>query len=426
MNRFVCVALFLLTVADVRAQYSPEHIKSGFVMQTHRDNLRKNLYNYTIQQSFALPLNKETEYRYQSACWAITQFMVYNDIVRSGFFKMINAYHDSLETETRRAFLEAMYAVKPTGFLPKMANIARIEKHPKLMAMATIWVVREDPSSLPEMKLLVSERIRLDTANMILSALQLFLDQYGRLEMVPSIHDLFAHQFTHGAKVVYSFQNRNRDYPGIAVIQKNDGSFEREADGQLSGFGQLARSASGLPYFITNGNTPQGIYAVTGTGTSGNNFIGPTPNLQLAMPFEYYWKDFFLPGSDSLQPESAYQDLLPDSWKHFSPVQESFKAGKIGRTEIIAHGTTIDPEFFSSKSFYPFTPTLGCLCSKEIWDPASGKLKESEQLKLVNGYIRTPEKKGYLIVIDYFNQKRALTRADIEPFVNSFEQKYKR
>jgi hypothetical protein len=146
----------------------------------------------------------------------------------------------------------------------------------------------------------------------------------------------------------------------------------------------------------------------------------------MAMPFEYYWKDFFLPESDTLQPESAYEDLLPDSWKKFSPVFESFKAGQIGRTEIIAHGSTIDPEFFSSRSFYPFTPTLGCLCSKEIWDPASGKLKESEQLKLVNGYIRTPEKKGYLIVIDYFNHKRALTQADIAPFVNSFEQKYKR
>jgi hypothetical protein len=45
---------------------------------------------------------------------------------------------------------------------------------------------------------------------------------------------------------------------------------------------------------------------------------------------------------------------------------------------------------------------------------------------MVNAYIRTPERKGYLIVIDYFNQKRALTGADIEPIVNSFEQKYKR
>jgi len=426
MIRFICAALILLSFVETRAQYSTESIKTGFALQAQRDNLKKNLYNYTIQQSFALPLNKETEYRYQSACWAITQFMVYNDLVRSGLFKLIKAYHDSLETETRRAFLEAMYAVKPPGFLPMMNKIAGEEKHPKLMAMAMAWVIREDPATLPRMKALVTEKIRQDTANKILAALEHYLDQYGKLDMVPSIHDLFAHQTIHGSKIIYSFQNRNRDYPGIAIIQKNDGSFEREDNGSISAFGQLARSASGLPYFITNGNTPQGIYAITGTGSSGNNFIGPTPNLQMAMPFEYYWKDFFSPETDTIQPEIAYNDLLPDSWKNFSAVHESFRAGLIGRTEIIAHGTTIDPEFFASKSFYPFTPTLGCLCAKEIWDPSSGRLKESEQLKMVNAYTRTPERKGYLIVIDYFNQKRALTGADIEPIVNSFEQKYKR
>ncbi len=426
MNRCFCAALFFLCSLHLQAQFAGEAIKSGFVLQAQRDNLKKNLYNYTIQQSFALPLNQETEYRYQSAFWAITQFMVYNDLVKSGFYKLTNAYHDSLEVETRRAFLEAMYAVKPAGFLPAMTKIAREEKHPKLFAMALVWVIREDPTLLPEMKARLAEKLNADTANRILNALKYHLDQYGKLEMVPSIHDLFSHQLTHGQKIVYSFQNRNRDFPGMAIIQKSDGSFEREANGHLSGFGQLARSASGLPYFITNGNTPQGIYTITGTGSSGNKFIGPTPKLQLSMPFEYYWKDFFLREADTIRPDLAYDALLPESWKYFNGIHESFKAGEIGRTEIIAHGTTIDPEFFSTKSFYPFTPTLGCLCSKEIWDANSGKLKESEQLKLVNAFVKTPETKGYLIVIDYFNVKRALTAADLEPFVNSYEQKYKR
>lgn len=426
MNRFFCTLLMILSCAGLRAQYSAETIKSTFVLQAQRDNLKKNLYNYTIQQSFALPLNKETEYRYQSACWAITQFMVYNDIVRSGFYKLIRAYHDTLETETRRSFLEAIYAVKPSGFLPSIVNIAKTEKHPKLMAMAMVWVVREDPSMLPQMQARLQDQLLKDTANLILLSLNSYLDRYGKPVQIPPIQDLFDHQSTHGNKIVYSFQNRNRDYPGIAIIQKPDGSFEREADGRISSYGQLARSGSGLPYFLTNGNTPQGIYAITGTGSSGNNMIGPTPNLQMAMPHEYYWKDFILPGSDSTLPLMAYADLLPDSWTNYPPMQESFTAGKIGRTEIIAHGTTIDPEFFVNRSFYPYTPTLGCLCSKEIWDSSTGRLKESEQLKLVNAFTRTPEKNGYLIVVDYFDLKRPLSRQDIEPLVNAFEQKHKR
>jgi hypothetical protein len=118
--------------------------------------------------------------------------------------------------------------------------------------------------------------------------------------------------------------------------------------------------------------------------------------------------------------------LLPESWKNFRAVHESFRAGAIGRTEIIAHGTTIDPDYFKDKPYYPYSPTLGCLCSAEIWDSSRGTIKDSEQLRLVNGFVRSPGTTGYLIVIDYFNQKRALSLADIEPFVTSFEQKYKR
>jgi hypothetical protein len=146
----------------------------------------------------------------------------------------------------------------------------------------------------------------------------------------------------------------------------------------------------------------------------------------MLMPFEYYWADFFHHDADTTDPLQAYDALLPTSWKNFAGVHESFRAGAIGRTEIIAHGTTIDPEFFKGKSYYPYSPTLGCLCSAEIWDSSTGTIKDSEQLKLVNGFMRSPGTTGYLIVIDYFSQQRAMTAADIEPFITSFEKKYKR
>jgi hypothetical protein len=427
MIRFLFIVLFTAAFGNARAQYFPvESIKSSFVLQAPRDNLKKNLYNYTIQQSFALPLNKETEYRYQSAFWAISQFLVFNDLVRTGFNKTLAAYHDSLDLETRRSFLEAMYAVAPASYLGGMKRIMIEEKHPKLQAMIMIWVMRADPASIPLIQQMVQEQNLADSTNKIISAMKLYVDNYGKPEMVPSIHDLFAHQQTHGQKIVYSFQNRNRDYPGIAVIQNSEGRFERDEQGKLLAFGQLARSGSGLPYFITNGNTPQGIYSITGTGSSSNNFIGPTPNLQMLLPFEYYWADFFHQDADTTDPLSAYDALLPVSWKNFRSVHESFRAGAIGRTEIIAHGTTIDPEYFKGKPYYPYSPTLGCLCSAEIWDTSTGTIRDSEQLKLVNGFMRSPGTTGYLIVIDYFSLKRALTSADIEPFVTSFELKYKR
>ncbi|HLO82782.1 MAG TPA: hypothetical protein VK166_17575 [Chitinophagaceae bacterium] len=426
MIRLLSIILLIFCTSKVHAQFSADAIKTNYVLQSQRDNLKKNLYNYTIQQSFALPLNKETEYRYQSAFWAISQFIIFNDLVRTGFNKTLAAYHDSLEVETRRAFLEAMYAVAPASYLQGMKKIMALEKHPKLQAMIMLWVLKADPKSLPEIRIIAEEKYRADSTNKILQALKLYVENYGKPEMVPSIHDLFAHQQSHMQKVVYSFQNRNRDYPGIAVIQKQDGSFERDEQGKLLAFGQLARSASSMPYFITNGNTPQGIYSITGTASSSNNFIGPTPNLQMILPFEYYWVDFFHTEADTTDPLLAYDALLPASWKNFRGAHESFRAGEIGRTEIIAHGTTIDPEYFSNKPYYPYSPTLGCLCSAEIWDSSTGMIRESEQLRLVNGFLRSPGSTGFLIVIDYFSQNRALTAADIEPFIKSFEQKYKR
>ena len=421
MLRKNVVAFLLLCSSVTHAQFPLSGIRSSYVLQAQREKIKTGLHLVTIYQSFSLPLNKETEYRYQSAFWAISQFQLYNDTVASGFRKVANAYNDSLDYETRRSFLEAIYAVKPTGLNAQMNSIGKKEKDPKLFAMAQLWLFAMNPPLREKIITTVEKRYQQDPLNDILEELTSYLKEYSAKKEYPPIQDLFAFQSNLRQKTVYSFQQWNRDYPGIAVIQLEDGRFARNADGKLITIQQLARSGSSLPYFITNGNTPQGIFRISGLDTSSNNIIGPTPNLQMIMPNEMYWKDFFIEPTDTLLPLNAYQELLPSSWKDYFPMYESFQAGKIGRTEIIAHGTTLDPDFFSGKPFYPISPTLGCLCAKEIWDPATGQLKESEQLRLVNAFLQTPGKEGYIFVINYFNKSRPLIAADIEPIVHEFE-----
>jgi hypothetical protein len=234
---------------------------------------------------------------------------------------------------------------------------------------------------------------------------------------------LFTHQQTHGKKIIYSFQRWNRDHPGLAVVQNADGRFMRNAAGRLMVFQQLARSASDLPYFVTNGSTPQGVYSIQGTAMSRNNYIGPTPNLQLLMPHEKTWEKYFHQPVDSTQDSLyLYKQLLPHSWQKYQPVYEAWNAGKIGRSEIIAHGTTIDPEYFKDKPYYPLTPTMGCLCAKELWNVTSGKLLVSEQFNLVSAYGATPGQKGFLYVINIDNQQLPVKREEIERWVNLFEK----
>jgi len=115
--------------------------------------------------------------------------------------------------------------------------------------------------------------------------------------------------------------------------------------------------------------------------------------------------------------------LLPPSMRNMPFVTEAFYAGKSGRNSIIAHGTTIDPEYFRNKPWYPLTPTMGCLCSKEIWNVTNGKLLESDQFNLVNAFSATAGNKGYLYVIDLDNQKKQVSRAELERVVREYESR---
>jgi len=256
-----------------------------------------------------------------------------------------------------------------------------------------------------------------------LIALQQHL-QKSNAATLPALDSLFAHQQLHKFKVVYSFQRSHRNAPGIAVVQQADGRFAKDEQGQLKSFVQLARSASNLPYFITNGSTPQGLYAITGTGISKNVFIGPTPNLQMVMMHEVNPPTFthYFPIVFNAPPEKLYRSYFPANWQQWSGLMEAYQAGKIGRSEIIAHGTTIDPEWFKGQPYYPISPTLGCLCGREIWDPKTGKISNSDQLNLVNTFIETPGTKGYLIVINLDDKPGPVTPEEIAPIIERFEK----
>jgi len=411
------VSCFLLEQFCI-AQTRREDIYSDFVFFNKRKRLEKDLRDNIIANTFSQILTKDNEHKFESACWAICQFQFRNPAVENGFAKIIASY-DSLEYDTKRAFLEAVYAMYPIEYKEQIETIITKEIHPKLFSICAVYLNRADHSieTSNSIKIRMVEQFPDYDSTDLLVELERFLnyDPVGNSHSTPPISDLTSHQKEMGNKIIYSFQRWNRDYPGLAIVQNADGSFVRRADGRIMVFEQLARSGSSLPYFLTNGNTPQGIYRINGTAIARNNYIGPTPNIQLFMPFEDSLEKFFQYKWDSsIAPLSAYQNLLPASWKNYQPMTEAFYAGKIGRTEIIAHGTTIDPEYFKDKPYYPLTPTLGCLCAKELWNVTTGKLLVSEQFNLYSAFLSTPGNKGYLIVVNLDGQEKAVTREEIE------------
>ena len=120
---------------------------------------------------------------------------------------------------------------------------------------------------------------------------------------------------------------------------------------------------------------------------------------------------------------NRYLGLLPPGWRGYAPMMEAWEAGEAGRTAIIAHGTTIDPEYYRGKPFFPLTPTMGCLCAKELWNVTNGHLLVSEQNNLVNAFLSTSGRRGFLIVVDVDDKREAVSRAEVEGWVKSFENK---
>lgn len=340
--------------------------------------------NEIVREALMAPPTSQNEAAAQGAFWAISQFHVSDDSTESLLGPWLDAY-PRLATATRRALLEAIYASFGSRFVDRIAPILAVETDPKLIAMAVLYADRvgftELGVEIPRRGHPIYEALAAHRAGQDPSL------RSGRASH-PPLQDLFDHRAASGTVTLYSMQHRNRDVPGYIMIQNADGSFVLDATGDTLRIPQLARSASNLPYFLTNGNTPQGLYKITGTDVSTNVFIGPTPNIQLVMNGES--------GGEMWNTRAE----LPPSWRGYAPMFEADMAARIGRSEIIAHGTAVDPAYFRGTPYFPLTPTLGCLATKELWDPVTGDLLESGQMQLMEAFLGARGVPGFLIVIE--------------------------
>ncbi len=216
--------------------------------------------------------------------------------------------------------------------------------------------------------------------------------------------------------VMYSIQRKNRDYPGMALIRNAAGNFISDSLGNIFNVPQLARGISNLPGYLRNGNTPEGIFRMYGFSVSMSHFIGPTANVQMGMPVEISMKKFFDDSTilDSVWTMDRYQKMIPQKIRSYLPLYFSYYSGLAGRSEIIAHGTTIDPNYYQGKPYYPLTPTQGCLCTKEIWN---GKRLESDQQKLVNALLKAGGGNGYCVVIEIDDKSAPVTINEVLPYL---------
>lgn len=391
---FVCVSM--TAVAQV-----PDTLP---FLYKDRQQLERTLVKNVIEKNLSLPLADSTESRWNSAFFALQYLQKHTPWIEHRIRYAITEMH-KCSPEFQRGLLELIYGMYPQTFHREVEALLKQTDHSKVFAMAAHYLLLQPQSGMRETLMeRVTARMRSLQGNPWMEQLLFHLrDEPVR---IPDASSFLQRDYLPGQVLVISIQRKNRDYPGLAIVRNRAGEFIKDSTGKLFTVPQIARSLSGLPGYLTNGNTPEGLLRMDGYGISKAGAIGPTTNLQLTLPMEYDARHFY---RDSIQVDSIgnidlYRKLLPEAWRDYFPVYEAYYAGKAGRHEIIAHGTTVKPSYYRSKPYYPFTPTLGCLCTNESWDDATGQRLESDQLKLVHAVEQAGGPDGYLIVINLDDQ----------------------
>ena len=417
---FLFFLIFTFSSLQLFAQYDVP-LYTPYTTDAARAKLYERLTTYSINQNLSLPLTDSTEEKWEEAFDAI-EVLLYKSPFTNGKIHIAFENIEERSAAFQKALLELAYTNYPGVFIAPVKKLLNQTDDPKVFAMCAEYLLQQkkDTALINFITQLLDTKFgEQGIINPVLYMLQIHISEQNKNGIFLSknlLRELFSNKFLPGETVMYSIQRKNRDYPGLLLIREKNGKFITDSTGTIFNIPQLARSITNLPFYIRNGNTPQGIFLMHGFDISMSSFIGPTANIQLSMPVETSIQKFFSDSSitDTVWNIDYYKKLIPENLKNYLPLYYSYYAGLAGRTEIIAHGTTIDPHIYFNKPYYPLTPTQGCLCTKEIWN---GKRLESDQQKLVNALLKAGGANGYCVVIELDDKQSAVTLKDILPFL---------
>ncbi len=412
LTLFAC-CLFLNGFSQTMSLYTKD------VLKKNREKFYKNLVNKSINKNLRQPLNAETEEDWMAAFYAIALINYKSALADSKVEEAVKSF-PAQSISFQRSLLDLLHANYPAKYTMQIRKALKKIEDAKTFAMAANYILQDEKEEdAVLLEFMAQERMAAANENPFYQQLYYQLAVYGKKNATPSLSGFFDPHYLKGNTLLISLQRKNRNYPGLVLVRDAFGKFSKINDSSFFAVPQLARSISNMPGYISNGNTPEGIFRMDGFDVSRSSFIGPSVNIQLKMPFEDKASHFYRDSTknDSLWYKEDYQQLLPAAFKNYYPIYQAFYAGMAGRTEIIAHGTTVDPAYYSAQTYFPHTPTAGCLCTKEIWDETSGRLKTSDQYNLVESLRKAGGAKGYAIVINIDDKEEAVKLEEVLPYL---------
>lgn len=369
-----------------------------------------------LRAALVLPPDADPDDRLPGALSAAAFFNVERELARAALLAALPLAAEK-NAAWQRGVLSAAHTMFWSEAAPLLPPLLPKIRTPREFAIAAYTLLRHEDSAANRQ--LVAQHMRANfpdwSTEPRLRALdrRLSVNPADDLKQRPALVELLAAPIRPGYPVLFSFQRRDRERTGLAMVRGSDGRFVRNGDGTYFNIPQLALARTNLPGTITNGNTPQGVFAIKGTGTATNRWIGPTPYLESMLPIEGSVSVFEHTETPGEWSEQKYESFLPASWRGYFPIREAFLAGQAGRDEILAHGNTVNPAYYRNEPYFPAAPSAGCLVAMEYWSKEDGTLVHSDQLALVKAFVSGGRDAGYLVVVELDDAARPVLLADV-------------
>ena len=284
------------------------------------------------------------------------------------------------------------------------------------------------PSELQRLAEKAKARFPQWSSNVVLQTTLIDIANSADTQSLPPLKDLLKWEVADQQLHLYVLCRSDRRILCRAILKDRNGQWVRR-EGKLWSVSLLLESIHGLNWNFTRGQTPQGIYRIESVVPAAEDEFfrayGQYDLVNLFVPFEAGAKQF-IPGTPGTFSGSLdqYQSLLPPSWRVYRPLQQSYWAGKAGRSLFRIHGSGESADFFRGKDknypdSYNWNPTLGCLSAQELYSE-KGKLLHADMPKVLQALKMVGGKNfaGYLVVVDVpTSEKKPIALETIETVI---------
>jgi len=292
------------------------------------------------------------------------------------------------------------------------------------------------PSELQRLAEKTKSRFPRWLSNVVLQTTLIDIANSADVQSLPPLKDLLKWEVADQQLHLYALCRPDRRILCRTILKDRTGQWIRQ-EGKLWSVPLLLESIHGLSWNFTRGQTPQGIYRIESVVPAAEDkyfrAYGQFPLVNLFVPFEAGAKQF-VPGTPGTFNGSLdqYQALLPSSWRTYRPLQQSYWAGKAGRSLFRIHGSGESADFFRGKDknypdSYNWNPTLGCMSAQELYNE-KGKLLHADMPKVLQALQMVGGKNfaGYLVVVDLpGDEKKPVALETLETVVASRPPKQK-